>query len=64
MHHMGTKCAIWKPYGSYVLQLGGRGCQMGAAGDVWEPYELYGTCIPHVRQMAPYGRCMGCMGAI
>jgi hypothetical protein len=64
MHHMGTTCAIWKPYGSYVLQVGGRWCQIGAACAVLEPYELYGTCISRGRQMAPYGSRMGCMRAI
>jgi hypothetical protein len=46
MYHMGPTCAIWKPYGSYVLQVGDGWCQMGAACAVWELYELYGTCTP------------------
>jgi hypothetical protein len=46
MHHLGTTCAIWKPFVSYVLQVGGGWCHMGAACAVWELHELSGTCIP------------------
>jgi hypothetical protein len=60
MHHVGSTCTIWRPNGSHVCTMGGRGPRMGAVCRLWEPCAVDGTVLePHVL----YGSHIHHMGA-